>query len=91
MIFSKMMLGTVQFGLNYGIANTAGKPSYETARDIIKAAYENGVNCLDTAAGYGDSEEVLGRALTEIVRVSVHQINILTRECRGTAQKSARK
>ncbi len=66
MIFSKMMLGTVQFGLNYGIANTAGKPSYETARDIIKAAYENGVNCLDTAAGYGDSEEVLGRALTEL-------------------------
>lgn len=66
MHFSKLMLGTVQFGLNYGIANTAGKPSYETARDIIQAAYESGVNCLDTAAGYGDSETVLGRALTEL-------------------------
>jgi aryl-alcohol dehydrogenase-like predicted oxidoreductase len=66
MHFSKLMLGTVQFGLNYGIANTAGKPSYETARDIIQAAYESGVNCLDTAAGYGDSEEVLGRALAEL-------------------------
>jgi len=60
------MLGTVQFGLNYGIANTVGKPSYETARDIIQAAYESGVNCLDTAAGYGDSEAVLGRALAEL-------------------------
>lgn len=66
MHFSKLMLGTVQFGLNYGIANTAGKPSYETARDIIQAAYESGVNCLDTAAGYGDSEVVLGRALAEL-------------------------
>ena len=66
MHFSKLMLGTVQFGLNYGIANTAGKPSYETARDIIQAAYESGVNCLDTAAGYGDSEAVLGRALAEL-------------------------
>jgi aryl-alcohol dehydrogenase-like predicted oxidoreductase len=66
MNFSKLMLGTVQFGLNYGIANTAGKPSYETARNIIQAACENGVNCLDTAAGYGDSEEVLGRVLTEL-------------------------
>ena len=61
-----MMLGTVQFGLNYGIANTVGKPSYETVRGIIKVAYENGVNCLDTAAGYGDGEEVIGRALTEL-------------------------
>jgi aryl-alcohol dehydrogenase-like predicted oxidoreductase len=66
MIFSKLMLGTVQFGLNYGVANTSGKPSYEIARDIIKAAYENGVNCLDTSASYGDSEEVLGRALAEL-------------------------
>lgn len=66
MKFSKMMLGTVQFGLNYGIANSAGKPTYETVREIIKAAYEGGINCLDTAAGYGDSEELIGRALMEL-------------------------
>jgi aryl-alcohol dehydrogenase-like predicted oxidoreductase len=66
MKFSKIQLGTVQFGLNYGIANTAGKPSYENARDIIAAAYEGGINTLDTAAAYGDSEEILGRALTEL-------------------------
>lgn len=66
MEFSKMMLGTVQFGLDYGIANTAGKPSYETARDIIKTAFENGIDSIDTAAGYGDSELVLGRAIAEL-------------------------
>lgn len=66
MIFSKMQLGTVQFGLNYGIANTRGKPSYETSRDIIDAAFEGGISTLDTAAAYGDSEEVIGRALAEL-------------------------
>ena len=63
---SRLMLGTVQFGLNYGIANKSGQPSYETARDIIACAWEGGVNCLDTAAIYGSSEEVLGKALREL-------------------------
>jgi aryl-alcohol dehydrogenase-like predicted oxidoreductase len=66
MKFSKIQLGTVQFGLRYGVANTEGKPSYEKARDIIAAASENGINTLDTAAAYGDSEKILGRALTEL-------------------------
>lgn len=66
MTLSHLMLGTVQFGLPYGIANKAGQPSYETARDIIACAYESGVNCLDTASAYGTSEEVIGRALLEL-------------------------
>ena len=64
--FSKLMLGTVQFGLNYGVANTTGKPSFETAKEILKAAYDGGVTALDTAPAYGDSEEVIGRALAEL-------------------------
>jgi aryl-alcohol dehydrogenase-like predicted oxidoreductase len=63
---SQLMLGTVQFGLEYGIANKSGQPTYEQARDILAAAYEGGVNCLDTAAAYGASEEVVGRALAEL-------------------------
>lgn len=66
MNFSKIMLGTVQFGLNYGIANTGGKPCYEKSRDIVAAAYENGINSFDTAAAYGDSEEVLGHIFAEL-------------------------
>ncbi len=60
---SKMTLGTVQLGLNYGIANNDGKPSQEKSFAILNAALENGINCLDTARGYGDSEEVIGAFL----------------------------
>jgi len=66
MEFSKITLGTVQFGLDYGIANTGGKPSYEKSRDIVAAAYENGITSFDTAAAYGDSEKVLGRIFQEL-------------------------
>jgi len=71
---SRLTLGTVQFGLPYGVANRAGQPPYETARDILACAIDGGVTCLDTAAGYGESESVLGRALAELgaaERVSV--------------------
>lgn len=64
--FSRLMLGTVQFGMSYGIANRQGQPTYEEARAILACAYEGGVNCLDTAASYGTSEEVIGRALEEL-------------------------
>ncbi len=60
------MLGTVQLGMSYGIANRTGRPSYRQARDILACAFAGGVNCLDTAATYGDSEQVLGRALAEL-------------------------
>lgn len=66
MQISRMMLGTVQFGLDYGIANSSGKPSYESSRDIIKAAFDSGINTLDTAAAYGSSEDVIGQALSEL-------------------------
>lgn len=60
------MLGTVQFGLDYGIANRGGQPDYRTCRDIVAAALEAGINAFDTAALYGQSEEVLGRVLAEL-------------------------
>lgn len=62
----RLALGTVQFGLPYGIANRSGQPPYEVARDILACAIGGGVTLLDTAAGYGESEAVLGRALAEL-------------------------
>lgn len=58
-----MSLGTVQLGLNYGIANSDGKPCQETANAIVRAAIESGVEMFDTAQAYGDSESALGTAL----------------------------
>lgn len=66
MNYSLLMLGTVQFGMNYGVANTHGKPSYETAKTILKEAWDGGINALDTAPEYGDSEDVIGNALAEL-------------------------
>jgi aryl-alcohol dehydrogenase-like predicted oxidoreductase len=58
---SKMTLGTVQLGMNYGLANTTGKPSLEKAFELLDVAVAGGVNSFDTANGYGDSEDVLGK------------------------------
>ncbi|MBO4298838.1 MAG: aldo/keto reductase [Clostridia bacterium] len=58
--FSQMSLGTVQLGLDYGIANEDGKPSLEQSHEVLKTAIEGGVTALDTAATYGSSEKVLG-------------------------------
>lgn len=63
---SRLTLGTVQFGLPYGVANRHGQPTPAEAAAIVAAAVDGGVNCFDTAASYGTSEEVLGRALHDL-------------------------
>ena len=66
MEYSLLMLGTVQFGMAYGVANIQGKPSFEAVKNILKEAFEGGVNALDTAPEYGDSEDVIGEALAQL-------------------------
>lgn len=61
--FSPMTLGTVQLGMNYGIANDAGKPSLEKSFSILETALKSGITTLDTARAYGNSEEVIGSFL----------------------------
>jgi aryl-alcohol dehydrogenase-like predicted oxidoreductase len=57
---SRLILGTVQFGLSYGINNTQGKPSKETVFDILHFAYDQGITQLDSAAAYGDAQHLIG-------------------------------
>lgn len=56
----KIALGTVQFGINYGISNTNGVPSDDALKAILSVAEEAGINQLDTALAYGNAEERLG-------------------------------
>lgn len=58
---SEMTLGTVQLGMNYGIANSGGKPCEKQSFDMLSTALSCGVTSFDTARAYGDAEEVLGR------------------------------
>lgn len=57
----KIALGTVQFGLSYGIGNKEGQTSEREVMEILSVAKANGVDTLDTAFLYGESESVLGR------------------------------
>ncbi len=62
----RLVLGTAQLGIPYGINNKTGKPDYRGAVDIVQAAWESGIRIFDTAQAYGDSEKVLGMALREL-------------------------
>tara|TARA_Y100000589_G_C27095637_1_gene605807 strand:+ start:66 stop:965 length:900 start_codon:yes stop_codon:yes gene_type:complete len=56
----KLVLGTAQFGMNYGIANKTGKIKKSEMLNILKISMSNGVKTLDTAAGYGNCQKELG-------------------------------
>ena len=56
----KLALGTAQFGLTYGVANATGQVTKAEVKKIMIAAKIAGINTLDTAMNYGDSEEYLG-------------------------------
>lgn len=58
---SKLTLGTVQLGMDYGIANKKGKPQKEESWALLRYALASGAITLDTARHYG-SEEVIGES-----------------------------
>ncbi len=57
----KLALGTAQFGMSYGIANSGGKIDSREGAAIIQRARQAGIDTLDTAIAYGDSESQLGK------------------------------
>ncbi|MBX7046508.1 MAG: aldo/keto reductase [Ignavibacteria bacterium] len=57
---SKIGLGTVQFGLDYGISNKSGRTNSEEVSKILQYASENDIDTLDTASAYGEAEKILG-------------------------------
>ncbi|MBR2343753.1 MAG: aldo/keto reductase [Clostridia bacterium] len=61
-------LGTVQLGMNYGITGDTEKPSAEYSFSMLNRALELGVNMLDTANNYGDSEALIGKWLRTLPR-----------------------
>jgi len=77
----KIALGSAQWGMNYGISNTEGKPRTGEVKKILELAKKNGVDLIDTAYLYGDAESMLGkfninsyRVVTKIPRLSKNKI-----------------
>ena len=62
---SKLAIGTAQFGMPYGIANQNGQVHRDDIAAILDLAWENGIDTLDTAKAYGDSEESIGNYLKQ--------------------------
>jgi len=65
----KLALGTVQFGLSYGIANQAGQVSRTEAKKMLEFAVSQGLDTIDTAIAYGDSEACLGEIGVQSLKV----------------------
>ncbi|WP_372766445.1 aldo/keto reductase [Pseudoalteromonas sp.] len=65
----KLALGTVQFGVDYGISNQKGQTSLEEVKQILRYANKHHLELLDTAAAYGESELVLGNCGLEHFKI----------------------
>ena len=77
-------LGTVQWGMRYGIANTQGIPSEADVGMILKQATAKGISMLDTAPAYGSAENVLGQCGVDrfnvVTKTPVFKTTVITAE-----------
>lgn len=78
----KIGLGTVQFGLDYGISNHGGQTDSAEVVKVLEVAREYNVNVIDTAALYGNCEDVLGRSLPHD-----HDFKLVTKTIRINSNK----
>ena len=69
---NKLALGTVQFGLDYGLSNVREKVSFEEAIKILNFSKVNNIDTIDTASFYGNSEKLLGE-------IGVNDFHIITK------------
>jgi len=76
----KLALGTVQFGLPYGIANQAGQASRSEAKLMLQLASASGIDTLDTAIAYGSSETCLGEVGVQGFKL-VTKLPVVPDEC----------
>ena len=74
MTMTRLGLGTVQFGQDYGMFNRGGRPSEREVAAILARAAGVGVGYIDTAPAYGDAEVLVGRYLP-----AAHDIRIVTK------------
>ena len=81
---SKIVLGTVQFGLNYGINNKTGIPTEDELSELLIYANQIGIYTLDTAYNYGESEKRLGKLIEE----NKLKFNLISKAPKGSNVKN---
>ena len=61
MMIKKIVLGSAQWGSNYGVSNINGKTAYKEMLNILSIAHSKGIRLIDTAPAYGGAEESLSK------------------------------
>lgn len=64
-----LVLGSVQWGMPYGIANRSGQPARDEVASLLQLAGEAGIATIDTARAYGEAEAVIGELAGQDWRV----------------------
>lgn len=77
---AQLCLGTVQFGMKYGINNSFGQPSEQEVYQMLDLAIKKGIEIFDTAMAYGTAEELLGKYIARR-RISGEKIKIISKLC----------
>jgi aryl-alcohol dehydrogenase-like predicted oxidoreductase len=65
LLVSEIALGTVELGMDYGFRGTDAyrKPGRRAAISLVRSAVDRGINLIDTAPAYGESERIIGEVL----------------------------
>jgi len=71
-LLEKIILGTVQLGLNYGINNALGQPARQQAIDILSAAQKSSINKADTAIAYGTAHDIIGEYCRDNATIDIY-------------------
>jgi len=87
---AELVLGSVQLGLAYGVANKTGKPSRGAALKLVRQAADAGITQFDTARAYGDSEERLGEALDGLAVRAITKLSPLANLPAGAGRDEVR-
>lgn len=87
----RLVLGTAQFGVSYGISNTSGQVSQDEIGRILALARTKGIRTLDTATAYGDSEARIGKAGAEGWRIVTKLLHAAPAEIEGKLRESLKR
>ena len=69
MVLHKLVLGSAQWGMDYGVSNNLGKTTLEEVRKIAEISRLNNINQIDTASAYGESHSRIATYFPEETKI----------------------
>ncbi len=88
---SKVILGTAQFGMNYGLTKESRELDKNKTFEILNEALKNKIKMLDTAHAYGFSEKIIGDWINSSNKNKIRIITKIPKLAGGYGSKEANK